>query len=198
MTCIRLACILLCLQALASPAAAQTPTAASPVSGPPHKIDELVIIATPPVDPKVVATFPADGGKAPGGILVLKIVFDQQMVPEAWSFAQTTDGAFPHCLKTPRLLNDKHSFALLCSVAPNLAYAVQINASPDFVSARGRSAKPFLLRFSTTDETVYDMQTALKKAGLTDADEPIMTWNAQPGGVSSAARPTPQQDTATP
>ena len=166
-------------------------------SAEPSKPAELVIIATPPVDPKVVSTFPADGGKAPGGVVVLKIVFDQSMVPEAWSFAQTSQGAFPHCLKTPRLLGDKRSFALLCSVAPNLAYAVQINAAPDFVSARGRSAKPFLLRFTTTDDTVYDMHAALKQAGLTDADEPIMTWNAQPGEVSSAA-PKPPEDSPNP
>ncbi len=166
-------------------------------SAAPTKSDELVIIATPPVDPKVVSTFPAQDGKAPGGILVLKVVFDQAMVPEAWSFGQSPEGAFPHCLKTPRLLGDKKSFALLCSVAPNRAYAVQINDSPDFVSARGRSAKPFLLRFSTTDSTVYDMQAALKQAGLTDADEPIMTWNAQPGGVSSEAL-TPPDDSAPP
>lgn len=185
----------LCLYALAGSAMAQAPAASS---SSPRKPDELVIIATPPVDPRVVSTFPADGGKAPGGIVVLKIVFDQPMVPEAWSFGQTPEGAFPHCLKTPRLLGDKRSFALLCSVAPNQDYAVQINASPDSVSARGRSAKPFLLRFSTTGSTVYDMQTALKQAGLTDADEPIMTWNAQPGGVSSAARPDPQQDAARP
>ncbi len=155
------------------------------------KPDELVIIATPPVDPKVVSTFPKDGGKAPGGIIVLKIVFDQPMVPEAWSFGQTAEGAFPHCLKTPRLLNDQRSFDLLCSVAPNQSYAVQINNAPDFVSARGRSAKPFLLRFTTTDDTVYDMSAALKQAGLTDADEPIMTWNAQPGGVSSVPPKSP-------
>lgn len=188
---------LLWLCALAGPAAAQAPSS-SLASAPPRKADELVIIATPPVDPKVVSTYPADGGKAPGGVLVLKVVFDQPMVPQAWSFGQGADGAFPHCLKTPRLLNDKRSFALLCSVAPDQAYAVQINASPDFVSARGRSAKPFLLHFSTTDATVYDMQTALKQAGLTDADEPIMTWNAQPGGVSSAAPPEPGQETAQP
>jgi hypothetical protein len=192
MTAARLYC-LLCLCALAVPAAAQAP-GATPPSAPPRKADELVIIATPPVDPKVVSTYPVDGGKAPGGIVVLKVVFDQPMVPQAWSFGQAADGAFPHCLKTPRLLNDKRSFALLCSVAPNQAYAVRINASPDFVSARGRSAKPFLLRFATTDATVFDMQTALKQAGLTDADEPIMTRNAQPGGVSRAAAPEPGSD----
>jgi len=122
-------------------------------------------------------------------------VFDQVMVPEAWSFGRTAEGAFPHCLKTPRLLNDRKSFAILCSVAPNLGYAVQINAAPDFVSARGRSAKPFLLRFTTTAETVYDMHAALKQAGLTDADEPIMTWNAQPGGVADNP-PKPRDEEA--
>ena len=91
--------------------------------------------------------------------------------------------------KKPRLLADVHVFALLCTVGPNQAYAVQINAAPGFVSAHGRSAKPFLLHFSTTDATTYDMHTALKQAGLTDQDEPIMTWNAAPGGVSSQPPP---------
>ena len=100
------------------------------------KDKDVVVIATPPVDPKVVSTFPADGGQSQGGVVVMKITFDQAMVSEAWSFSQSPDGAFPHCLQKPRLLPDKKSFALLCSVAPNLAYAVQINASPDFVSAR--------------------------------------------------------------
>jgi hypothetical protein len=189
---------LVILAVLAGPAAAQTvqPAAANPSQtdktaplGSPQRPAEVTVIATPPVDPKVVSTFPSDGGKAPGGVVVLKIVFDQPMVPEAWSYGESPDGAFPHCLKKPRLLNDHRSFALLCSVAPDLDYAVQINASPDFVSARGRSAKPFLLRFSTTDQTVYDMGAALKQAGLTEADEPIMTWNAQPGGVADEPAP---------
>ena len=186
----RLAAALLAVVGLATPALAQpadTPESRTGYGSP------LIIPAKPPVDPKVVSTFPADGGKTPGGVVVLKIVFDQGMVPEAWSYGESKDGAFPHCLKKPRLLPDNKSFALLCSVAPNLAYAIQINATPDFVSERGRSAKPYMLHFTTTDATVYDMHEALKQAGLTDADEPIMTWNAQPGGVSSVAPPAPDQ-----
>jgi hypothetical protein len=177
------------LKVLAAAALALPASAGLAQSPPP--VSTVVIIAKPPVDPQVVSTFPTEGAKAPGGILVLKIVFDQAMTPEAWSYGQTPDGAFPHCLKKPRLLADAKSFVLLCSVAPNQAYAVRINASPDFVSARGRSAKPFMLHFTTTNDTVYDMHAALKQAGLTDADEPIMTWNAQPGGVSDVARPEP-------
>jgi hypothetical protein len=173
-------------QAPASPSAAGKPADAA-VTGTAHKPPEVVIVA--PVDPKVVSTFPADGGKASGGVIVLKVVFDQAMTAEAWSFGQVDDGAFPNCLKKPRLLADVHVFALLCTVAPRQSYTVQINATPDFVSAHGRAAKPFLLHFTTTDDTTYDMHQALKQAGLTDADEPIMTWNAAPGGVSSQTAP---------
>ncbi|HUO21262.1 MAG TPA: hypothetical protein VMU59_01955 [Caulobacteraceae bacterium] len=182
------------LTSLATLAAALPALALAQITAEPPTVgrgSDLVVHAKPPVDPRVISTFPADGGKAPGGIVVLKIVFDQAMVPEAWSYGAAPDGAFPHCLKKPRLLPDQKSFALLCSVAPDLGYAIQINASPDFVSARGRSAQPFMLHFKTTSDTVYDMYAALKQAGLTDADEPIMTWNAQPGGVSDAAPPAP-------
>jgi hypothetical protein len=65
---------------------------------------------------------------------------------------------------------------------------VQINAAPDFVSARGRSAAPYLLHFSTTSATTYDMHAALIQAGLTDADDPIMTWNGV-AGVSNSPPP---------
>jgi hypothetical protein len=178
----------------AAVSAAGAALAQSTAPGAPKAPDEVVVrapdqvVVHAPIDPKVVSTFPADGGKAAGGVIVLKIVFDQPMVPLAWSFAKADGGAFPNCLARPRLLNDTRSFALLCTVAQNQAYALQINASPDFVSARGRSAAPYLLRFSTTGTTVYDMHAALVQAGLTDADDPIMSWNGQVG-LSRAAAP---------
>ncbi len=34
-----------------------------------------------------------------------------------------------------------------------------------------------VLKFSTGEEIVDNLHDALDEAGLTDADEPIMTWN---------------------
>lgn len=156
------------------------------------QVSGVVVTAGPP--PKVVSTFPADGARAPGGVIVLKIVFDQPMTADAWSFGRTAAGAFPNCLAHPRLLGDGKTFALLCTVAPNQSYAVQINPSPVFANAGGRSARPCLLRFATTETATRNMHDALEQAGLTDADEPIMTWN-DAGGVS---RSPPPDDGATP
>ena len=146
----------------------------------------IVVIA--PHDPKVVSTFPADGASIGGGELILKITFNQSMVPEAWSYSAAPPAAFPDCLARPRLLNDQRTFVLLCSVAANTAYAVQFNASPDFVTLGRRTVAPYTLHFKTTDDPVLSLADALTAAGLTEADDPIMTWNGT-AGVSNAPPP---------
>jgi len=149
------------------------------------------VVVTPGPGPKVVATFPADGGSSAAGVAVLKVTFDQPMTPEAWSYGQAEGGAFPTCLARPRLLADQRTFALLCTLAPNQAYALAINETPDFSSDNGRSAKSYLWRFSTTGVGARNMHDALVQAGLTDADEPIMRSN-DAGGVSSSSAETAQ------
>jgi hypothetical protein len=139
-------------------------------------------------DPKVVSTFPVNGASIGGGELILTVTFNQPMVPEAWSYSATPHAAFPDCLARPRLLNDRRTFVLLCSVAANTAYAVQFNASPDFVTLGRRTVPPFTLQFKTTDDPVLSLTEALTAAGLTEADDPIMTWNGA-AGISNAAPP---------
>jgi hypothetical protein len=159
-----------CLAALAARA-----QAARPVEG-------LVVEAGP--GPAVQSTYPAAGGSVPAGVLILKIGFDQPMTPSAWAYGPSTDGEFPKCLAEPRLLNDQRTFVLLCSVASNRAYAVEINPATRFASVNGRSAKPFTLKFSTNDDATRDLHDALLQAGLVDADDPIMTWRDNGTGVS--------------
>jgi hypothetical protein len=139
--------------------------------------------------PKVVASFPADGGVVPAGVLMLKITFDQPMRPDAWSYGHADQGAFPDCLAQPRLLADSRSFVLMCDVAPHKDYAIVINAPADFASDKGRSARSTLLRFSTGDESVFTAHDALAQAGLSDADEPIMRWRDSGKGVSQSPAP---------
>jgi hypothetical protein len=133
----------------------------------------------------VVSSFPAQGAQVGAGVLVVKLVFDQPMTPDAWSYGRSDAGEFPTCLAKPRLLADKRTFALLCSVSPHKTYAFVVNLSPVFAGANGRLAKPDSLSFSTSDTTqVSAMHDALERAGLTDADEPIMTWRDPGTGVS--------------
>jgi hypothetical protein len=151
------------------------------------------VVVLAPRDPKVTATFPADGAKIAAGTVVLKIVFDQPMTPQAWSYGRAAPGAFPDCLARPRLLNDRRTFVLLCSLAVKTAYALEINAAPDFVTTAGRVVKPFVLRFDTTDAITLGLHDALAEAGLSDADDPIMATAGASGDVSA---PPPPRDAA--
>jgi hypothetical protein len=147
-----------------------------------------VVVAGP--GPTVQSTYPGAGDSVPAGTVILKIVFDQRMTPDAWAYGRSADGDFPDCLAEPRLLNDQRTFVLLCSTAlPNRVYAVEINLAPRFQGANGRSAKPYTLKFSTNDEITRGLHDALLQAGLDDTDDPIMTWSDPGQGVSQTAPP---------
>jgi hypothetical protein len=138
----------------------------------------------------VQSTYPNAGASIPAGTVILKIVFDQPMTPDAWAYGRSADGDFPDCLAEPRLLSDRRTFVLLCSAAlANRAYAVEINLAPRFASADGRSAKPYTLKFSTNDDITRGLHDALLQAGLDDSDDPIMTWRDPGQGVSQTAPP---------
>lgn len=170
---------ILAAASLLTATAAASAAAPSPVA---HPVSEFVVPGGPP--PKLVASFPAEGAQVGAGVLVIKLVFDQPMTADGWSYGQSQGGDFPTCLEKPRLLADKRTFALLCSVAAHKTYAMAVNAAPAFAGANGRLAQPSLLSFSTSDTQVLDMHQALDQAGLTDADEPIMTWKDPGAGVS--------------
>ena len=165
-------------------ALALAPTSAPPPPIPPSKSQDIIVVAQRPVDPKVVSTYPADNAKVAGGQVIVKITFDQPMIPEAWSYGPASGGAFPGCLARPRLLNDKKTFVLLCSASLDTGYAMQINAAPDFVTVAHRTVAPFTLHFTTTGDQSDSLQDALKAAGLSEADDPIMTWNGASGAAS--------------
>jgi hypothetical protein len=156
--------------------------AAVAVAAPPTTVSELSVPGGPP--PKVVASFPAQGAQTAAGVLVIKLAFSQPMTPDAWSYGPAPGGDFPKCLDRPRLLADKRTFALLCSVAAHKTYALAINPAPAFAGANGRLAGVETLSFSTTDTEVASVHDALAQAGLTDADDPIMTWKDEGAGVS--------------
>jgi hypothetical protein len=156
--------------------------AAAAVASPPTPVAELRVPGGPP--PKVASSFPAPGGQTPAGILVIKLVFDQSMTPDAWSYGPAPGGDFPKCLAKPRLLADRRTFALLCSVTAHKTYAIAVNPAAAFAGANGRLASAETLSFSTGDTQVANLHEALEQAGLTDADDPIMTWKDAGAGVS--------------
>jgi hypothetical protein len=151
-------------------------------AAPATPVSEFLVPGGPP--PKVVASFPAQGGQVPAGVLVIKLVFDQPMAVDSWSYGRAEGGDFPSCLAKPRLLADKLTFALLCSVAAHKTYAIAVNPAPAFAGVNGRLAKPDTLSFTTADAPTRGLHDALEQAGLADADEPIMTWKDDGAGVS--------------
>jgi hypothetical protein len=154
-----------------------------------NQVQGLTVIPGP--GPSVQSTYPGAGTSVPAGVMILKVVFDQPMTGGAWAYGRSADADFPHCLADPRLLSDQRTYVLLCTVAPNRAYAVEINAAPRFASAYGRSAKPYTLTFSTSDAITRSLHDALLQAGLVDTDEPIMTWRDPGQGVSQTPAPPP-------
>ena len=152
-----------------------------------NQIEGVTVVGGP--GPAVKSSYPAPGDSVPGGVLILKVVFDQPMKADAWAYGPLAGADFPKCLANPRLLSDQKTFVLLCTVAANHTFGVEINPASRFASSYGRSAKSYILTFTTTDTDVVNMHDALVKAGLTDADDPIMTWRDAGQGVSQTAPP---------
>ena len=166
----------LCL--LAGPVWAQ---AAKPPARPPAETPTPVspVTVMPPTDkPKVVATWPASGETVAPGVLVLKVVFDQQMTPRDFAYGLGAQGDKLGCLKTPRLLNDNKTFVLLCTTLPGKTYAVVLNpdapGGPAFSNLAENRAEPNTLTFTTgTGEPVTKLRDAIKAAGLGGLDVPV-------------------------
>lgn len=154
--------------------AATAAVAAVAADAPPTHVAGVTISGGP--QPKIYLSYPAEGSTVPAGVLVLKVIFDQAMTPDAWSYAKTADAAFPDCLGKPRMLADQRTFVLLCTITANQAYALQINTGGAFKNADGRSAAPIVLHFTAGDPGVFYMEDALTNAGVASTDAPIMRW----------------------
>jgi hypothetical protein len=123
-----------------------------------------------------VRSYPAAGQALQAGVTVMSITFDQPMLKTGFDFGPAPGGEPPHCLKTPRLLNDNKTFVLLCTTEPHKAYALTFNAKPEggFANVSEHRAEPATLAFSTTDaDGPRDIHAAMKAANLTDLDMPV-------------------------
>jgi hypothetical protein len=171
------------------PALAQ---ATKPPAEPPTPVSPVTVMP-PTQKPKVVATWPAEGQAIAPGVLVLKVVFDQQMTPRDFAYGLGAGGDKLDCLKTPRLLNDDKTFVLLCTTLPGKTYAVALNpdapGGPAFSNLAENRAAPGALTFTTgTGEPVTKLRDAIKAAGLGDLDMPV---EEAPDAPASGAKTTP-------
>ncbi|MGC1302572.1 MAG: hypothetical protein WA840_09370 [Caulobacteraceae bacterium] len=136
--------------------------------------------------PKVESTFPAQNAKVSPGLLVLRVTFSERMKGDGWSYVPSPKGLYPDCAETPRLLDDRRTFVLICRTLPGKAYAVWFNEPPvvDFSNYSGRSAIPYELTFTTADEepirTLADAMKADK--ALTSASNPVEPLGGAPMG----------------
>jgi len=166
--------LMLCLAA--GPVLAQ---AAKPPGETPNPVSPVTIMP-PTQKPKVVTTWPAAGQAIAPGVLVLKVVFDQQMTPRDFAYGLDIGPGGLDCLKTPRLLNDNKTFVLLCTTLPGKTYSISLNSGPvgpgkaAFSNLAENRAEPSELTFTTgTGEPVTKLRDAIKAAGLGDLDVPV-------------------------
>ncbi|WP_426043474.1 hypothetical protein [Caulobacter sp. DWR3-1-2] len=150
-----------------TPRPREEPTSVSPV-----------LVMPPTAKPRVVGTWPAAGQAIAPGVLVLKVVFDQPMIPRDFAYAPSASGDALECLKTPRLLNDTKTFVLLCRTLPGKTYAVSLNKDPAsptaFANLAENRAVESELSFSTlAGEPITKLREAVKTAGLGDLDMPV-------------------------
>ncbi|HEY3948194.1 hypothetical protein [Phenylobacterium sp.] len=180
---------------LAAPAlAADPPPVAPPVGAPPGTYAAPQAPAAPkpapkgntvsPVTvfpataaPKLTKSYPAAGQAMAAGVLVMTVTFDQPMLATGFDFGPATGGEQPPCLRTPRLLDDKKTFVLLCTTEPSRSYALSFNAKPQggFENTAEHRADLATLNFTTTKaDGPKDVHEAIKAAGLRDnLDMPI-------------------------
>jgi hypothetical protein len=99
----------------------------------------------------------------------------------------------PHCLKTPRLLENGKTFVLLCTIEPRKTYALAFNAKPQggFANVAEHRADPSTLTFTTNDgDGPRSVGEALKAQNLRTIDMPIQIDPDQEGrAAETAARP---------
>jgi hypothetical protein len=149
--------------------------APAPTAPQPKEVSPVTVF--PKTDaPKMVRSYPAAGQAMSAGVLVLSVTFDQPMLKTGFDFGPAAGGEPPHCLKTPRLLDDNKTFVLLCTTEPHKTYALRFNARPEggFANVANHRAAPSMLAFTTTDsDGPIDIHAAMKAANLRDIDMPI-------------------------
>ena len=158
---------------LALQAALATPGPIPPV---PNTPVAPVVIEPRRDSPKLVRTYPAAGAVADFGVLVLTVAFDQPMDPV--SAPKSLGPAAPDCRPDWRLLSDRKTFVLLCTLKAGEAAHVTLAG---FKSSQEKAAEPVDLAFTgDADKVDPAIEDALSSAGLKPEDGPVMDWRPAP------------------
>jgi hypothetical protein len=169
--------VLILAAVLTSGAAVATPPAVAPGPPPPPATVSPLTVFPKTEAPKLVKSFPAAGQAIAPGILVLSVTFDQPMLNAAFDLTSASGAEPLACLKTPRLLDDKKTFVLLCTAEPGKTYRLALNAAPQggFQNESEHRAAPSTVAFTTTTDVngPGDIHAALKVSGLREIDMPI-------------------------
>jgi hypothetical protein len=115
--------------------------------------------------PKVASTYPAEGASVAPGILIIRVSYDTRMQGQSWSYVTSRDGEYPECAASPRLLDDRKSFVLICRTLPKKTYALWFNHGDydNFTSVSRRPAAAYELKFTTTDaDPIRTLEDAIK------------------------------------
>jgi hypothetical protein len=132
----------------------------------PNVVSGVTVTATmSKTAPVVKSTFPASGATVAPGVLVMRVTYDQRMADGGWSYVLSAAGVYPECDKTPRLLDDHKSFALICRTVPKKTYALWFNHGEydNFINPGRKPAAPYQLTFSTSDaDPLFTLEEAMK------------------------------------
>ena len=166
----RLAARSICALALLAGAAdAQVPsTSVSPVTVTarrPKAVDPVTVTATdwcPRLDPvrhpadrapRVVDSYPAAGGVAAPGAVMVRVSFDAPMSCYSEVTVQGGDDDVDPCQPSGTwVLPDRRSWLMACRLQPGVAYTMRFEKvdGAGFVGLSGRRAEPFVLSFTTS------------------------------------------------
>ena len=155
----------------AAPAKPETPTVSELVVTPEKLLSELDVVAPKAClavkrepfapSPKVVSTFPPQGGKVRPGLLIVRVTFDRPMTCSGFL---ASDGVLsdpcPGGRQDVRLSYDRQTIWTVCLPPPRQRFGLWLNPSqaPEpsalntrFQSLAGRPVAPYRLVFETSE-----------------------------------------------
>jgi DNA-binding CsgD family transcriptional regulator len=99
--------------------------------------------------PRVVATSPVAGATIAPGPFLLKVIFDQPMMDDSYSYTRTSPETYPDCALPPALSRDGRTFTMRCTAAAGRHYEIWFNRPPymNFRGLNGLSSEPHQLLF---------------------------------------------------
>ena len=124
--------------------------------------------------PRVVDSYPAQGGVVAPGAVMVRVSFDAPMSCYSEVTVEGGDDADDPCQPTGTwALPDRRSWLMPCRLRPGAAYRMRFRKvdGAGFVGLSGRTAEPFDLAFSTSDAAPTPSLEAAQKGdpGAPDA-----------------------------